>query len=555
MLDLVAYVGDQLSFYADFQANESFLDSAIRFDNVVRLAETLGYKHQGSGKSTGKVSLFMLVPVAANSRTPDLNYFPILEAGSNFSGNNGSVYTLINDVDFSDPSNEITVARTDSTTGNPTFFAVKAIGEVVSGQQYQEQIEVGDYQRFLKLTLDRSNVTEIISVKDTQGHVYYEVENLSQDVVISQVKNTDDDTRVAVPYTMQIKPVPRRYVVEHDRENNTHIQFGYGSSENITGDLIADPADVVLNVTSKPYVTAETFDPTNLIKTDKFGVVPTNTTLTIDYTANTTQIANAYVGSVTSIISPRLLFKNRSTLSENIISTMITSIEVDNEAPILGDLAPISADEVRIRALGSYASQGRAVTREDYINVAYRMDPKFGKIKRANVIRDENSLKRNLNMYVLTDDSDGNLSQANTTLKQNLKTWLDRYKMINDTIDILDGKIINFGIRYEIIADLDANRFDLLDKCNQKLLDKFLDIKFSLGESIFISEILKLLNDVPGVTDTVKVELYNIFGGAYSNFVYDVDANMSFDGRYLNIPQYSAAEILFPSTDIVGVIK
>ena len=41
-------------------------------------------------------------------------------------------------------------------------------------QQYQEQIEVGDYQRFLKLTLDRSNVTEIISVKDTQGHVYYE---------------------------------------------------------------------------------------------------------------------------------------------------------------------------------------------------------------------------------------------------------------------------------------------------------------------------------------------------------------------------------------------
>ena len=133
MLDLVAYVGDQLSFYADFQANESFLDSAIRFDNVVRLAETLGYKHQGSGKSTGKISLFMLVPVAANSRAPDLNYFPILEAGSNFAGNNSSVYTLVNDVDFSDPSNEITVARTDSTTGNPTFFAVKAMGEVVSG--------------------------------------------------------------------------------------------------------------------------------------------------------------------------------------------------------------------------------------------------------------------------------------------------------------------------------------------------------------------------------------------------------------------------------------
>ena len=28
MLDLVSYVGDQLSFYTDYQANESFLDSA-----------------------------------------------------------------------------------------------------------------------------------------------------------------------------------------------------------------------------------------------------------------------------------------------------------------------------------------------------------------------------------------------------------------------------------------------------------------------------------------------------------------------------------------------
>lgn len=231
------------------------------------------------------------------------------------------------------------------------------------------------------MTLDRDNITEVMSVKDSQGHIYYEVENLSQDVVISQVKNVDDNTRTSVPYTMQIKPVPRRYVIENDRENNTHIQFGYGSAENITGDLIADPADVVLDITSKPYVTAETFDPTNLIKTDKFGVVPTNTTLTIEYTANTTEIANASVGTVSTIVSPKLLFKNRASLSENLISTMLSSIEVDNEDPILGDLAPISADEVRIRALGAYASQGRAVTREDYINIAYRMDPKFGKIK------------------------------------------------------------------------------------------------------------------------------------------------------------------------------
>lgn len=555
MLDMVAYVGDQLSFYADFQANESFLDTAIRYDNVVRLAKTLGYKHQGAGKSTGQVSIYMLVPVTSNSREPDLNYFPILEAGSTFSSENGSVYTLIADVDFTDPNNELTVARTDETTGNPTYFAVKAIGEVMSGQNYQEQIEVGNYERFLKLTLDRSNITEILSIKDSQGHEYYEVDNLSQDVVVAQVKNTDDNSRETVPYTMRLKPVPRRFVVEHDLENRTHVQFGYGSEDNITGNLLADPADVVLNVSGKPYVTDETFDPTNLIKTDKFGVVPTNTTLTISYTANTTPVSNASVGTITGIISPSLLFRNRSLLSETVISTMLGSIEVENEDAILGDLSPLSADEVKVRALGTFASQSRAVTREDYINVAYRMNPKFGKIKRANVVRDEDSLKRNLNMYVLTEDSNGNLAQPNLVLKENLKTWLERYKMINDTIDILDGKIINIGIRYEVIADLDVNRYDLLERCNRKLIDKMLYIKFSLGESVFISDILRLLNDVPGVTDARNVELYNVVGGLYSNYSYDIDSNLSPDGRYLNIPQDSAAEILYPNTDIIGVVR
>tara|TARA_R110000782_G_scaffold25175_1_gene65684 strand:+ start:294 stop:2090 length:1797 start_codon:yes stop_codon:yes gene_type:complete len=554
MLDLVAYVGDQLSFYADFQANESFLDSAIRYDNVVRLSETLGYKNQGVAKSTGQVAIYMLVPVSPNSRSPDLDYFPILQQGSILSGDNGATYTLINDVDFSDSNNEITVARTNPTTGNPTFFAIKAFGQVISGQQYEEQLNVGNYQRFLKLSLSRPNVTEVMSIKDSQGNEYFEVENLSQDVVLSQVQNVDGASREAVPYTMRVTPVPRRYVVEFNSDNTTSVQFGYGSEENLTGNVIADPADVVLNVDSKPYITETTFDPTKLIQTDKFGVVPTNTSLSVVYTANTTNIANASVGSVTQLITPKLLFRNRASLVEATISTMVSSIEIDNEQPILGDTAPLTADEVRIRAFGTYAAQNRAVTREDYMNLAYRMPAKFGKIKRANVIRDENSLKRNLNLYILSENVNGNLNAPNSVLKQNLKVWLDNYRMINDTIDILDGKVINIGIRYEIIPDLDINRFDLLEQCNKAINDNFLTIKFSIGESVFISDIYKVLNEVPGVTDTKSVEIYNINGGSYSNYIYNVRANLSNDGRYLKIPADSAAEVLIPNTDIVGVI-
>ena len=58
---------------------------------------------------------------------------------------------------------------------------------------------------------------------------------------------------------------------------------------------------------------------------------------------------------------------------------MLGSIEVDNETPITGDSQPLLAEEIKVRALGSYASQNRAVTREDYISLSYRMPPKFGK--------------------------------------------------------------------------------------------------------------------------------------------------------------------------------
>jgi len=554
MLDMVAYVGDQLSFYADFQANESFLDSAIRFDNIVRLSETLGYKHTGAARSTGQVTFYMLVPVAPSSRAPDTNYLPILQAGTTLTGDSNAVFTLIEDVDFANPSNEITVARTDVATGNPTFFAVRAFGQVVSGQNFTEQIDVGNYQRFLRLRLESSNVTEIISVTDSQGNDYFEVEHLSQDVVLSQVPNNDSTTRSTVPYNMRTKPVPRRFVTEFDTSGNTFIQFGYGSAENLTSNLIADPADVVLDVNSKPYVTDQTFDPTNLIKTDKFGVVPTNTTLTINYTANTSDTSNAAVGSVTTILTPQFKFRDRSILSETVIATMISGIEVENEQPILGDTASLTGDEVRARAFGTFASQNRAVTREDYINLAYRMPPKFGKIKRVNVIRDEQSLKRNLNLYILAESNSGNFTLPNTVLKENLKMWLQQYKMINDTIDILSGNIINFGIRYKIIVELDSNKFDVLEACTEKLQDEYLNVKLNLGEPVYLSEIFKLLNQVPGVVDTTDVELFNLTGGFYSNYTYDIKSHMSTDGRYLIIPPDAAAEVLLPGTDIVGVI-
>lgn len=553
MLDMVAYVGDQLSFYADFQANESFLDSAITYDSVNRLSNTLGYKTPGAAKSTGQAAIYAIVPADANTRGPDLDYFPILQRGSLISSNSGAVFTLIENVDFTDPNNQVTVARVDNTTGNPTYFAIKAFGQVVSGQKRQQTVSIENYQRFLRLRVDDDNISEILSIKDSQGNEYYQVDYLTQDVIVKEFQNTSDDRQV-VPYIMKLKPVPRRFVTEFTSEGQTFVQFGYGSEDNITTDVIADPSDVILDVSGRTYVTDQTFDPTNLISSDKFGVVPTNTTLTIEYTANTSDTINLAVNGLSELISPVLSFRDQSTLNQGEVVNVISSLEVTNEDPILGDTSIPTAEEIRERAFGTFASQNRAVTRVDYINLIYRMPSKFGKVKRANVVRDADSLKRNLNVYLLSENSNGDLVEPNASLKENAAVWLNKYRMINDTIDVLSGKVINIGINFKVLPELDVNRYELLDACVQKLKDEYINIKFNVGEAIYISEIYKLLNEVPGVVDTTEVELVNKFGGLYSNYVFNIDSNLSDDGRFLIVPEDAAVEVLLPDTDILGAV-
>ena len=556
MLDMVAYVGDQLSFYLDYQTNENFLDTALEQKNIISIANQMGFKFPGSARSTGTVSFYIEVPVDNATLGPDISYIPILQAGPTLTSQGGAVYTLIENVDFTDPTNEITVSQVANNSGIPTFFAIKAFGQVVSGERFIDNVAVGDYQRFLKIELERDNVVEVISVSDQQGNIYYEVDFLSQDIIYKEVPNHDTNTMMAVPFKLRAIPAPRRFVSSFDQFGRGFIQFGYGSSENLTDNVVADPADVVLNVTGRNYITDTTFDPSNLVQTDKFGVVPTDTNLTIVYSANSRSDVNAPIGTVTNVSDTSFSFKNINSLDGAVMNTVISSLEVENETPILGDVTELGPEEIRRRAYATFATQARAVSRADYINLCYRMPSKFGKIKRVNVVQDKDSMQRNLNLYVLSEEGpNGRFVPPNTELKTNLKQWLEPRRMLSDRLDVLDAKGINLGINFEVLADLETNRFTLVDDCINAIINKYLNVKPNIGDALYISEIYKILNDVPGVTDTLNVEFINKNGGLYSNFVYNINKNLSDDGRFLIIPEFAIGEVLYPQSDIFGVVK
>ena len=48
VVDAVSYATDILSFYTDYQINESFLNSANEFRNVIKLGRYFGYEYERS---------------------------------------------------------------------------------------------------------------------------------------------------------------------------------------------------------------------------------------------------------------------------------------------------------------------------------------------------------------------------------------------------------------------------------------------------------------------------------------------------------------------------
>lgn len=551
MIDTVSYIGDVLSFYLDYQANESFLQTAAEYQNILKLSQTLGFKFNKSPSSYGICQFFALVPVLTSTGAPDMRYAPLLKAGSRVGTESDISFTLIEDVSFENTENEIVVAKVDEQTGAPLYYAIKSEGQVVSGELLEYTQTVGNFRRFLKVTIPGTNVADIVSITDAEGHEYHEVEHLSQDTIFKPVSN-GNAANDSVPDLLKAMSVPRRFTVEH-LDDVTNIQFGYGSETEMVSGSVAEPSNVILKRHAKEFISDTSFDPSKLTSTDKFGIAPANTSLSIVYRSNTTENVNAAANQITKVIDADVEFNDVSALDDAVRQYVASSIEVSNDEPIVGDVSLPSVEELKIRAMGNFATQNRAVTRQDYISATYAMPAKFGAIKRCTVFKDEDSFRRNLNLYILSENLQGELVIASKTLKLNLKTWLDNVRMMNDTIDILDAHIVNIGIDFSIVVDDNANKFDTLRKASKVIEDMFLVHK-DIGEPLVKSDYFKALKDVEEIVDVVDVEIINKVGAPYSEVDFDVLRHTSRDGRVITPGKTQVFELKYPDVDIRGTI-
>jgi hypothetical protein len=291
-----------------------------------------------------------------------------------------------------------------------------------------------------------------------------------------------------------------------------------------------------MDLHARNYITDVGFDPTNLIKSDKFGVGPSNTKLKVQYRINTNANANASPNSVTQVKNLKVKFANRFSL--------------DNDK--VGDVTTPSADELRRRTIDNYATQNRAVTKKDYQSLIYSMPPKYGAVARNAVVQDRDSFKRNINIYIISEDVNKRLVPSNAALKNNLKVWLNDNRMINDTIDILDAKIVNFAIDYSIVVEAGMNKYDVIQRCS-KVLRKRYRRKHDIGEPLEVTEIYRLLGSLDGVGDVVDVDIKQKIGDKYSDIRFDFASRTTPDGRFVGAPENVVLECKYLFEDITGV--
>jgi hypothetical protein len=285
------------------------------------------------------------------------------------------------------------------------------------------------------------------------------------------------------------------------------------------------------------------------------GVSPSNTVLSVTYRYNDSTTVNVPTANLTAVIQPILEFSNQYILDTQTTNSVRTSLEINNEEPIVGQSVLPSAEEIKVRSASYFATQHRAVTQQDLEAVSYAMPSKFGSIARAAAYKDSNSFKRNINLYVLSEDVNNKLSRPSAIMKDNLKNWINRYKMIHDTVDILDGIIVNFGVEFTVLVDKNYEKEAVLSEARSRLAEHFARPGY-FGQMISISEIYSVLNkQVKGVVDSKKVKIVSKIDGIYSSNTFDFTTALSADGTYLAVPKNVCMEMKFTDVDIKGVAE
>lgn len=560
--EMASFIGDNLSFYLDKRFNESFLETARERKNVFKHAKQLGFKAFGKTAATGVVDAFLKVPAIRSGQKiiPDMRFAGKIKKGAKLKSTAGETYETLEDVDFStvrsNDSRYVQVGDRDPVTKAPTTFVLKKIDvDVAAGETKTTTVTIGGYEAFKKVTLGDEDVLEVTQIDDAEGNRWYEVEFLAQDTVFDGLANTGEDSD-DVPFVLKLRSVPYRFITEFDVDaNRMSVIFGSGDAQTFDGDLIPDLGDLSLPLFGKDHFTDFALDPQNFLKTSTLGLTPVNTTLTIKYRIGGGAATNAGTGEIQTVVESTFEVGDTS-LSSATIKDVGNSFSVKNPRPVQGGKDESTLEEIRQLISANFATQSRMVSAQDFVMRALSMPSKFGSVFRANA-RASRFNKNAVELIVLSRDSNGYVTVAPIDLKNNLKRYLSRFRMLTDAIEILDGEVINIGINFSILTNPDYNKAEVLANCIEAL-QEFFDIEtWQMNQPINLTDVHRVISDIPGVLSLVNFQIINRVGTfdsrSYSHKVHNI--RQKTQNGIVYAEENAIFEVKYPNKDIIGTAK
>jgi hypothetical protein len=579
-LEMSAYIGDVLSFYLDNQIQENFLQYTRQQNNIYSLAYMMGYRPKATGVATTSVEITQEVPSIniGGTYVPDINYAlyftenTILSSNSTNTANANFDFLIQDDIDFSyssssDPT-EITVASYDSITLSPSYFQLKKRRTAISATINTTTFTFGTVTKFPTVEIEASNIIGILDIVDDDGNTWYEVPYLAQETIFDSIKNTnvnnpdfslDSDD---VPYLLQLRKEPRRFVTRLLSPTQIQIQFGAGTNTaNTDEEIIPNPDNVGLGLPYKQSKLNTAFSPSNFLYTDTYGIAPANTTLTVRYLTGGGVTSNIPSNTLNLISSNNYRFTVTTGLNSNTANTVFNSVAANNPSAATGGQDGDTTDEIRLNALGSFPTQLRSVTADDYLIRALSLPSNYGAIAKIFIQPEKISdllpvqTPSVLDLYVLAYDVNKNLKTASSALKQNLSTYLSQYRTINDSLKIKDAFVINIGVDFEIIVLPQYNNNLVLTNCITALQDYFNVDKWQINEPILLKDLFILVDNIDGVQTVKNINITNKTGISlgYSQYAYDIPGATQNNVIYPSLDPM-IFEVKYPNTDIRGKV-
>ena len=507
--------------------------------------------------------------------TPDENYCPYIRRGTQFS--TGSVlFELDEDVDFKEQfnmegySNREIIPNRDS-NGNIESYTYKKLAIAVAAQSkvYKMTVQSTDIEPFMSITLSDKDVVSVDSIIVKQGENlgvdpslsefyvdeesyydynekpvqrYFEVENLidqyrygyeveaydggypsKKDELINyrhyynpvwEVIETADidsdgggnaDSTIVVRQAVRgkWKRLKNKFITEYTDDNRLKIIFGAGV-RNKYGNIPDNAKEFTQYMMSRMYAN------------DYMGALPeTGTTLYVLYKVGGGEISNIAENTLTNIITLRYNIDGNCDDDQDASKKRAVkdSITVTNPTVSYGGKDAPTVSEIKYLIKYNNSAQNRCVTLDDYYAMLAKIPAKYGLPFRVGIIEENNKVA----VYSLGLDYNGKLTSIlSETVAENMKSYLSKYKMVNDFVEIKSGKIINVGFQVTVYVDKTYDKAEVVQRIINKISD-YMDVRrHQMGEDIYLGDLQKEITKLDGVVQFVSMTCSNLTGDGYS---------------------------------------